>query len=93
MSTDNGSVHQSSVDDLTFDTQLDNNMLSIGREQVDLIDLELITLEPPVEFMHDLGPSTNPGSRPLAAHTSELEHGLSKSGPATYLLISAFILK
>ena len=87
MSTDNGSV-----DDLTFDTQLDDSMLSINRQQVDLIDLgidyqdgdiEHIVIEPPVESMHELGTSTNPRSRPLATRTYMYEHGLSKSGPAT----------
>ena len=88
MSADNGSVHESSVDDLTFDIQHDNDMLSINREQVNLINLgiddqdrniELIPVKPSVEFIHDLGTSTNPRSRPLATHTYELDHGLSKS--------------
>ena len=84
MSADNGSIQS---DDLTSGTQHDNDLSSVDREQVDLIDLELITVEPPVEFMHDLGPSTNPRSRPLATHTSELEHGLSKSESATYIIM------
>ena len=79
MSTDNRSIQS---DDLTSGTQHDNDMSSADREQVDLIDLwindqdrdiELIAVEPPVEFMHDLGTSTNPRSRPRDTHTYELE--------------------
>ena len=70
-------------------------MSSVAQEQVDLIDLEiddqyrnveLITIKPPLEIMHELGTSTNSRPRPLATHTYELDHGRSKSGPATCII-------